>query len=103
MVWTRESCIGYTSKERISARIVKQIVDVLLLVVMEETVESIWATSQDRIWQRTIDEIMDALGSQAKERIVEVAKVILRERRQNGSWSRLVIFSCSTFKEDLRR
>ena len=67
---------GYTSKERMSEVIVEQIVDVVLLVVMEEVVESIRSISQERLRQRTIEEILDAPVMQAQERIVEVVKVL---------------------------
>ena len=70
----------------------QQIVDVLVLVVvMEKIAQSIKSISQERIRQRTDEEIMDDPARSS------------RKWCENESWSRLLMFQCSRFKDDLRK
>ena len=71
---------GCDDKERFSERIVKEFVNVLALVVMNEIFEGIESISQECIWQRTVEEIVDVLVPQVREQIVEVPHTIQQER-----------------------
>ena len=82
--------VPHFSRERISERIMREIVDVEVPQIQEDTVEVIQPTLQERFSERIVEQIINVPVPQIQEQSVDVVNYIPHERVPQSTVNQIV-------------